>query len=96
MKYIIVETSSSRNKIFKLEPENISFTAKIPLPVKLRNDLSIKKKIQAVTIKAMQFPVVSNNATTGWKLQGSSVQNLYIKEWNISCKNWIYILCYHV
>ena len=92
MKHIIAKTISSRSKIFKLEPENISFTAKIPLPVKLRNDLSIKKKKQAVTIKAIQFPVVSNNATTGWKLQGSSVQNLYIKEWNISCKNWIYVM----
>ena len=44
MKHIIAKTISSRSKIFKLEPENISFTAKIPLPVKLRNDLSIKKK----------------------------------------------------
>ena len=60
--------------------------------MKLRNDLAMKKKKQAVTIKAIQFPIVSNNATTGWKLQGSSVQNLYIKEWNISCKNWIYVM----
>ena len=59
--------------------------------MKLRNDLAMKKKKQAVTIKAIQFPIVSNNTTTGWKLQGLSVQNLYIKEWNISCKNWIYV-----
>ena len=36
VKHIIAKTISSRSKIFKLEPENISFTAKIPLPVKLR------------------------------------------------------------
>ena len=92
MKHIITKTNNSKSKVFKLEPESISFQARIPLPVKLRNDLAIKKKKQAVTIKAIQFPIVSNNATTGWKLQGLSVQNLYIKEWNISCKNWIYFM----
>ena len=80
MKHIITKTNNSKSKVFKLEPESISFQARIPLPVKLRNDLAIKKKKQAVTIKAIQFPIVSNNATTGWKLQGLSVQNLYIKE----------------
>ena len=36
--------------------------------------------------------MISNNATTGWKLQGASVKNLFIKEWNKTDKNWVYVM----
>ena len=65
VKHIITKTNNSKSKIFKLEAENMSFQAQIPLTVKFRNNLAMKKKNQAITIQAIQFQVVSNNATTG-------------------------------
>ena len=43
-----------------------------------------------VHLKATQIPLISNNATTGHKLQGTSVDNLYIPSWNYSV-NWPYV-----
>ena len=43
-------------------------------------------------MEATQFPVVSNNATTGWKLQGASVDSLFIKEWFSNIKGWAYVM----
>ena len=52
------------------------------MKIKIKKGLTNSKKTeQLVRMEATQFPVVSNNATTGWKLQGTSVQNLFIKEW---------------
>ena len=42
-------------------------------------------------MKGTQFPVVSNNATTGFKLQGASVKSLLVKEWHAT-KNWEYVM----
>ena len=36
--------------------------------------------------------MISNNATTGWKLQGASVNKRFIKEWNNSDEKWIYVM----
>ena len=42
-------------------------------------------------MKCIQLPIISNNATTGHKLQGSSVDNLFIHSWNYST-NWPYVV----
>ena len=89
----ITKTSNSKNKTFELEPKSIFFQARIPFPEKLRNDLAIKRKKQAVTIKVIQLPIVSNNATTGWKLQWLLVQ---IFRNGILAAKIGYISCYHM
>ena len=38
-----------------------------------------------------QLPVVSNTATTGHKLQGSGVDNLFVSEW-FNEASWIYVI----
>ena len=42
-------------------------------------------------MKATQLPVIVNDATTGHKLQGSSVYNLFIHCWS-SVRNWDYVM----
>jgi hypothetical protein len=42
-------------------------------------------------MKGVQLPVVSNNATTGHKLQGSSVHSIFVHAW-IYEKNWAYVV----
>jgi hypothetical protein len=45
----------------------------------------------AVVMKGIQLPVVSNNATTGHKLQGSSVDTIFVHHW-VYEKNWAYVV----
>jgi hypothetical protein len=41
-------------------------------------------------MKGIQLPVVSNNATTGHKLQGSSVDSIFVHAWIY--ENWAYVV----
>ena len=50
--------------------------------------ITSRKTTNKVKIKGTQIEIVSNNATTGWKLQGATVENLFVKEWTSSVKNW--------
>jgi hypothetical protein len=42
-------------------------------------------------MKAVQIPILINNATTGHKLQGSGVENLFVHSWS-NVKNWTYVV----
>jgi hypothetical protein len=42
-------------------------------------------------MKATQLPFVLNFATTGHKLQGASVDNIFIHNWN-KTNNWAYVV----
>jgi len=42
-------------------------------------------------MKGMQLPLVSNTATTGHKLQGSKVVNIFVLDWNYTT-NWPYVV----
>ena len=42
-------------------------------------------------MKATQFQIIVNNATTGHKLQGSGVQNLFVHNWYY-VTNWVYVI----
>ena len=74
---------------FELVPQKHSFTARVPLPDTLqatRTGGSEKLKMTGV-----QLPIVCNNATTGHKLQGSSVDNIFVHSWT-TVPNWIYVV----
>jgi len=45
----------------------------------------------AVAMELFQLPIISNNATTGHKLQGSGVDNLFVSEWKNEA-SWIYVI----
>ena len=42
-------------------------------------------------MKATQFPILQNDATTGHKLQGSGVENLFVHKWS-NVTNWNYVM----
>lgn len=44
-----------------------------------------------ITMKATQLPLLVNNATTGHKLQGSSVDNIFVHNWSY-VTNWVYVV----
>jgi PIF1-like helicase/Helitron helicase-like domain at N-terminus len=77
------------NDTKKLKPnEYKSISAKFPFPECLRSGGGNKKNNTAsILLNATQIPLISNDATTGHKLQGSSVDNLYIPSWSYAL-NW--------
>ena len=69
---------------FKLEPEHDSVVMRLPL---------FQGKLVSVGgVKASQFGVNSNIATTGHKLQGMSKDNIVVVSWSTQHKNWIYVV----
>ena len=73
---------------FQLEPIEFRTTARI-LKLKL---LQMKEdECEMVKMKATQLPVISNQATTGHKLQGASINQLFVNNWNYTT-NWPYIV----
>ena len=44
-----------------------------------------------VKMKATQLPVISNQATTGHKLQGASINQLFVSNWKYTT-NWPYVV----
>ena len=77
-------------KVHLIEPKKYtSLQADFPLPQELQASVSMKKA--TVHLIATQIPLISDNATTGHKLQGASIDNLYVPSWNYDC-NWPYIV----
>eukprot|EP00986_Skeletonema_menzelii_P016225 scaffold13992_cov123-Skeletonema_menzelii.AAC.1 len=70
---------------FRLTPKDFSATIDFPLhenlpPIKVGNAV------------VRQFPVNSNLATTGHKLQGMSKDVLIVNSWDYRCANWVYVV----
>ena len=42
-------------------------------------------------MKGFQFPIISNSCTTGHKLQGSGLDELYVNDWLCEA-NWVYVI----
>jgi hypothetical protein len=74
---------------FKLEPKKHSFTANCPKPEALRTGQSKTEKIK---MSAILFPLISNNATTGHKLQGASKDAIYIACFTHGARNWPHVV----
>jgi len=74
--------------IFTVKPTEYTVTATIPIPSALQTQSEKKEKLK---LKLTQLPVIINNATTGHKLQGSSVTNLFVHAWSRT-SNWVYVV----
>ena len=74
--------------MFQLEPTQFCITARIlkPKPFQIKED---DRKM--VKMKATQFPVISNQVTTRHKLQGASIYQLFVNNWNYTT-NWPYVV----
>ena len=68
----------------QLEPIEFCITARILKPKLLQMK---EDKCKMVKMKATQLPVISNQATTRHKLQGASINQLFVNNWNYTT-NW--------
>ena len=73
---------------FKLEPIEFHITARILKPQLLQMK---EDDHEMVKMKATQLPVISNEATTGHKLQGASINQLFVNNWKYTT-NWPYVV----
>jgi hypothetical protein len=88
--YLLFRHSNQRIQppTFKVYPERHQFKAKLlkPPALQVRGD-----DREEMVMKATQFPVVVNNATTGHKLQGHGVDSLFVHNWSY-VTNWVYVM----
>ena len=78
----------------KIKPNQYNaLSANFPLPdcLKIGSSKCKKHNVTAIFLKATQIPLISNDATTGHKLQGSSVDNMYLPSWSYQL-NWPYVM----
>ena len=73
---------------FKLEPIEFHITARI---LKLKLLWMKEDNREMVKMKATQLPVISNQATTGHKPQGASINQLFVYNWKYTT-NWPYVV----
>ena len=90
--YLESETKGKAPKTHKIRPVNRTFTVDYPLPLQLKVRKKTKATSRTVTMRGTQFSVVSNDATTGWKLQGASVDTLFAMEMTGGIRNWTYVM----
>ena len=74
--------------MFQLMPIEFRITARILKPKLLQTKEDDREMVK---MKATQLPVVSNQATTGHKLHGASINQLFVSNWNYTT-NWPYIV----
>jgi hypothetical protein len=85
---LLKQHGTGHQSTFKLEPKKHSFTANCPKPEALRTGRSKTEKIK---MSAIMFPLISNNATTGHKLQGASKDAIYIACFAHGARNWPHV-----
>jgi hypothetical protein len=66
------------------------FNVKFPVPASFRTGRA-KDNYEVVSMKGRQFSVLSNTATTGHKLQGATLDNLFVHDWEYQL-NWPYVV----
>ena len=74
--------------MFQLKPIEFHITTRILKPKLLRMK---EDDHEMVKMKATQLLVISNQATTGHKLQGDSINQWFVNNWNYTT-NWPYIV----
>jgi hypothetical protein len=86
VEYITLQHTSPRfeNELFNVKPSQHAFSGKMP-------DMIQPNIFNTIEMKANQFSFVSNDATTGHKLQGTGVDALYVHNWSYRT-NWVYVV----
>jgi len=85
---IRVVPESDATKSFILMPEQHTVRVHFPKPTSLATD---DDKRMYISMKMNQFSMNINHATTGHKLQGKSLDQLFISSWSYQ-RNWPYVL----
>jgi hypothetical protein len=88
--YILLRHSNKRINpaTFKVMPKKHTFKASMLIPRSMQVTGAEREDFR---MKATQIPIVSNNATTGHKLQGSGVESLFVHNWSY-VTNWVYVM----
>ena len=79
-----------QQRTFKLKPKATTFKANISIP---NNDIlnHLQEIKDQIYVRFTQLPIIINIATTGHKLQGTGVDNLFVHTWRYE-KNWVYVV----
>ena len=87
---IVLKHNNPKNipNMFQLKPIEFHITARILKPKLLQMK---EGDCEMVKMKATQLPVISNQSTTGHKLQGASINQLFANNWNYTT-NWSYVV----
>ena len=86
--YIHVSPEQYPEKVFVLTPQKHSVRVHFPQPKCLSMDDDARIYIR---MNITQFSININHATTGHKLQGKSLDELFISSWSYT-RNWPYVL----
>lgn len=70
---------------FSVTPKNHTFKVKLPSMTHFSDTTFLAE------MKATQLPLLHNNATTGHKLQGAGVDQLFVHKWS-AVTNWSYVM----
>jgi hypothetical protein len=73
-----------------VKPQAFTARASIPIETDVSAGASKPKRQDAMT-KGFQFPAVSSNATAVHKLQGATLEKLFVSSWSCQ-KNWVHIV----
>ena len=84
------ESPNAFSSTFEIAPKEHSFIAEVPYPGSLQSG-SDNNTTQSLHMKGLQLPFICNNATTGHKLQGASVQTLFVHTCSM-VGNWSYVV----
>jgi PIF1-like helicase len=87
VQHIVCRSEDKREKEFKIKPKQLTCTVKVPVPSHFGAPTSASLKM---TLQVRQFPVLTNYATTGHKLQGQTKERLIISVWS-KRRNWNYV-----
>jgi PIF1-like helicase len=89
VEYIVLRHANAKidQALFNIQPKRHSFKLKLP------SSQQLQKKITYfdANMRAIQLPILQNNATTGHKLQGSGVESLFVHKWS-NVTNWNYVM----
>jgi len=75
------ECKDIRLRLFEIQPETVKFKSR----------LKIGQEKKRMKMTGFQFGLISNSCTTGHKLQGYTVQELFVNEWAYH-SNWSYVV----
>ena len=75
-------------RIFKVTPKQHTFKVKISKPQMFQTK---RDQTEELHMKAIQVPILVNNATTGHKLQGCGVPIIFVHGWS-NVRNWAYVI----
>ena len=85
------ENEKARTEFFELEPKKIKFKMKVPIPEVMQSGGKGGKKHEWLRLSVVQLPIIANNATTGHKLQGATLKEIFVQVIN-NTKNWLYVV----